>query len=535
MSLALDDARQAARNPPAEDKTAVNQGPTLVDLVCPTVAQAAQPSRTLLAPGTAAGDYDLVEEVGRGAFGTVYRAVHPVIGKEVAIKVLDRSSSRDERLEQRFVTEARVVNRIKHPNIVDIFGFGELDSGQTFYVMELLSGETLSALLKRVGVLHPRVALDVLEPLAHALDAAHRAGVVHRDLKPANVFLHRTPNGSIVVKLLDFGVAKMLDLHDPAVTGSGDAIGTPAYMAPEQWDGTPATVSSDIYALGVIAYQVLTGRRPFRGSGPQELIKAQLLEQPQVATELNPALPKSLDEPLARMLAKQATGRPSSAGDAVAALHNALFELDLAFGVPRALQRNEGWPVRRPSSIGSPADESGSAPRRATPSEAQEPATPSRRGKALWLGLGFTLAVPLLVWASALTRRTPTVEVKRSEPVKTSVTIAPLPLPPTASSNALAEAANAPTPNATRVAITVAGAPSRAALFLNGEPAGSVAGPVLVPRGATAITVGVLASGLPMQTYRVVPDRDRSITFIGRPAASTPARKSNRASSELEF
>jgi eukaryotic-like serine/threonine-protein kinase len=508
-----------------DEKTAVNQGRTLVDLVCAAAPRPEEAPRAQLAVGTAAGDYELVEEVGRGAFGTVYRAVHPVIGKEVAIKVLDRTSMRDDRLEQRFVTEARAVNRIKHPNIVDIFGFGELDSGHTFYVMELLSGETLAALLKRVGALPPRAALDVLEPLALALDAAHQAGVVHRDLKPANVFLHRTPDGSVALKLLDFGVAKMLDLHDPAVTVSGDAIGTPAYMAPEQWDGNSSTSASDIYALGVMAYQLLTGHRPFRASGVQELIKAQLLEPPRVASSLNPALPASVDAPLARMLAKQPAERPGRATEAVAALRRALSDPEFS--------ANERRPP--PAGVESPAAEGLPKATDTAPSAPRLAAAPSR-SKALLFGVGLTLTVSALVWSVASTRRTPPALAKRSDSTKADLPVVPAASVQTVTSAPLATpATSSPPPSAERVSIVVKGAPAQAVLSVDGVPAGSVAEPLLVPRGTQAITLGISASGSPPQTHKIVPDRDRVISFTRRVGANSPVRKPLGAASELEF
>src|SRR4051812_4099406 len=325
-----------------EGRGSVHDGQTLVDLVCqrgPTL-----PSRPEL--GTFAGEYQLMEEVGRGAFGTVYRAIHPLIGKEVAIKILDESSLDDTSLERRFVTEARAVNRIKHPNIVDIFGFGELANGQKFYVMELLTGETLAALRKRVGALPSHVAIEVLEPLADALDAAHDVGILHRDLKPANVFLHRAADGSVSVKLLDFGVAKVLGGHDPAHTRTGGAIGTPAYMAPEQWAGETAAAAADVYSLGVIAYELLTGRRPFAPSEVRDRFNSKSYAVPDSASRINPALPRAIDALLNRMLAEKPTQRPPSAREAITLMRWTLLGSDHEPGAPPSLDR-EMLPVER--------------------------------------------------------------------------------------------------------------------------------------------------------------------------------------------
>jgi eukaryotic-like serine/threonine-protein kinase len=313
-----------------ERAPSLNDGQTLVDLVC----QVGVRSQGRPELGTLAGEYQLLEEVGRGAFGTVYRAIHPVIGKEVAIKVLDESSLDDTNLELRFVTEARAVNRIKHPNIVDIFGFGELANGQKFYVMELLTGETLAALRKRAGALPQRVVLEILEPLADALDAAHDVGILHRDLKPANVFLHRAADGSVSVKLLDFGVAKVLGGHDSAHTKTGGPVGTPAYMAPEQWAGGRAAAAADVYSLGVIAYELLTGRRPFAPSEVRDRFKQRSYTAPDSASRINPQLPRGVDALLARLLAERPADRPHSARTAVTLLRQALLGAGSALADP---------------------------------------------------------------------------------------------------------------------------------------------------------------------------------------------------------
>jgi eukaryotic-like serine/threonine-protein kinase len=166
-----------------------------------------------LAPGTVVGEYRIDRKIGRGAFGSVYQASHPVIGKLVAIKILARKYSVEPEMVNRFVTEARAVNQIRHRNIIDIFSFGTLPDGRAFYVMELLEGETLQTRLVRAGRLSLAEALPIFRAVARALDAAHSHGVAHRDLKPDNVYLAHDADGT-QPKLLDFGIAKLLHERD---------------------------------------------------------------------------------------------------------------------------------------------------------------------------------------------------------------------------------------------------------------------------------------------------------------------------------
>jgi serine/threonine-protein kinase len=458
-----------------------------------------------------AGDYELAEEVGRGAFGTVYRAVHPIIGKEVAVKVLNRLVVRDEQQERRFVTEARAVNRIKHPNIVDIFGFGQLANGQTFYVMELLVGETLAKLLKR-GALPPLAALEILEPLADALDAAHRVGVLHRDLKPANVFLHRPPGGAARLKLLDFGVAKILEpSSEPNATASGAALGTPAYMAPEQWAGASTNASSDIYSLGLIAYELLTGRRPYGASGTHELVKAHLFDQPDVPSSVNPALTAAIDAPLAAMLAKRPEARPSSAREAIAALRTALSETERQASAasldPRASAR------RAPIGL-------------------------ARGGLAVLVMAMLAAAAPM-AWRAARHGQASSAEA-RSTPPRSTAPVAP---PPLGASPPAAPAVPEPPPEARdnvaprpieQVTMVVRGAPSRAVVFVNGVQTATAAESWRVPRGSQPLTLRLEADGVPLRSYRIVPDRDRVITFVPSRRVA-PVVRNVHPKSELEF
>jgi len=278
-----------------------------------------------LEEGARAGDYEIEQLVGAGAMGEVYAARHPLIGKRAAVKVIKRHLATSPEAVERFLREARAVNQVGHANVVDVFAVGRLDDGRLYLVMDLLEGESLAARLRRGP---PRglpigEALRILEAVAEALDAAHARGVVHRDLKPDNVFL---AEGRVFV--LDFGIAKLLQTDDAAAPGTltdrGTWLGTPAYMAPEQWGADGAGPASDRYALGAIGFEVLAGRPPFAAASlPQMMEQHFRAPVPSLATGALP-LPAAVDTVLARALAKDPDARFPSARGFVAALREAL-------------------------------------------------------------------------------------------------------------------------------------------------------------------------------------------------------------------
>src|SRR5688572_3395436 len=233
--------------------------------------------RGRLEPGTLAGEYMLRTVLASGGHGTVYEAEHRVLGRRAAVKVLHPHLSVHEDMLQRFVREAQVVNKIGHPNIVDIYEFGMMPDGSPYSVMELLPGRTLSQLLKERGRLSPERAFSFLEPICGALGAAHRAGVVHRDLKASNVAVV-SEGEQPQVKLLDFGIAKLIHLEpgQEGLTQVGQRLGTSQAMAPEQFRGGPIGPTTDIYALGVLLYQMLTGSYPFQAEDRLEVERMHL-------------------------------------------------------------------------------------------------------------------------------------------------------------------------------------------------------------------------------------------------------------------
>lgn len=285
--------------------------------------------------GSTIGEYRIVRQLGKGSHGTVYEAVHVIIEKAAALKVLNPDLSGEPMVVQRFVDEARAVNRIHHPNIVDIFGFGELPDGRKYCVMDLLQGVTLAERLQELGRMSPPEALEILREIASALDAAHAAGVVHRDLKPQNVFLSRTSDGKRRVTLLDFGLARMAGDDERLRTGNGVVLGTPAYMSPEQCAGVEVTHSTDVYALGIAAFELLTGRIPFTGTSFGALIAQHLTAPPPKPCSLVPSLPPCVDVVFERWLAKSPEDRPASASAAVELLSVGL--------VPKPFARARPW------------------------------------------------------------------------------------------------------------------------------------------------------------------------------------------------
>ena len=231
--------------------------------------------------GQVMGSYRVLEVLGKGGMGFVYRAEHVKLGREVALKLLRSDYARRRDAVARFIQEARTVNRIRHRNIVDVPDIVELDDGTTFIVMEFLRGESLGK-WARSGVDLPR-ALAVLVQICDGLAAAHSVNIVHRDLKPDNVIVVPTSDGAELVKLLDFGVAKLLNRDDEDVgfqTAAGSVIGTPAYMSPEQAGGMAVDARSDIYSLGAIMYELFCGQPMFRGRSFGEYVRKHLTERP---------------------------------------------------------------------------------------------------------------------------------------------------------------------------------------------------------------------------------------------------------------
>lgn len=266
--------------------------------------------------GTSVGNYSVTDQLGAGAMGEVYLGEHPDIGRKVAIKVLISSLSANQEMSERFLSEARAVNKINHPNIIEIYDFGKLPDGRLYYIMEYLDGRELTKLIQQEAPLSLGRATILLGQMAAALDAAHSMGIVHRDLKPDNVFVSTGPTGE-VAKILDFGIAKLLGpgMGSQHRTSTGMIMGTPMYMSPEQAAGKTTQISprSDIYAFGVIAYELLSGVLPLQAPSAAELLAKHITEPPIPLAEATTGLPPNVCVAVERALAKDPAQRPQSA------------------------------------------------------------------------------------------------------------------------------------------------------------------------------------------------------------------------------
>jgi serine/threonine-protein kinase len=289
-----------------------------------------QPSADPLLGTTVAGRYKVIKLLGEGGMGQVYLAEHSAIEKRIALKVLRAEYAHKGEIVTRFQQEAISASRIKHPNVLDVFDFGQLENGCFYLAMEFLEGNDLADELQRSRVLTAPRALPIAMQICRALSAAHAKGVVHRDMKPENVFLQRTGDGEEIVKIVDFGIAQLKPSNEEAaavsthrrLTRTGMIFGTPEYMAPEQASGKHADLRCDIYAVGIILFELFTGAVPFTGETFLGVLTKHLNEMPPSMRAVYPDLQISneLEAVVARTLAKDPTQRYQTMNELAAAL-----------------------------------------------------------------------------------------------------------------------------------------------------------------------------------------------------------------------
>jgi len=453
-----------------------------------------------LVEGDTVGEYVIRDQLGKGGFGTVYRAGHPVIGKQVAIKVLSRRYSSDEAIVSRFVAEARAVNQIRHRNIIDIFSFGQLTDGRHYYVMEYLDGIPLDRHLHEQGVLRIESALPILRAIARALDAAHAKGIAHRDLKPENIVLSFDDEGQIYPKLLDFGIAKLTSPEQEQAhrTGTGVPLGTPYYMSPEQCRGRDVDHRTDIYSFGVLSFRLLTGDYPFHGE-LIEILHKHMHEDPPRPSSVNPALTAEIDHAITWMLQKDPAQRPATVMAAVFALQGESTAPTPTF--PTTVARKAAFSGRDAAPT---ADTLAASSDTLAAPPGQGPVTsdvhaPVRSRMPLWIGASIVLAgaIGTFAWIQTRSAKEPAAPVTPG-----SASVAPVAVPSTVPADAPA----AP-PASKTVLVTITGAPDGVVVKMGSTTVG-VTPTLQLERSSSPSVLNFFHDGFQPASVTVTPDRD---------------------------
>ncbi|HUS32062.1 MAG TPA: serine/threonine-protein kinase [Kofleriaceae bacterium] len=444
------------------------------------VIEAEQGERLRL--GHVLGNYRLIRKLGEGGVGTVYEGEHIRLGRKMALKVLHPETASAEVI-VRFFNEARAVNQIRHPNIVDVEDFVTAETGEHYLIMELLAGEDLRTIATREGVLDPRRVAAIGEQIASALGAIHGAGIVHRDIKPDNIYVCRKPDGTEIAKLIDFGIAKFLGSAE-GMTREGMTLGTPEYMAPEQIlsSGKPGP-AADLYSLGMLMYECVSGAPAFTATTTAAILRGHISE-PVVPPSLRRGepVPPVLEAAILKCLEKDPKNRFAS-GDELATALRAERAVDLI--TPRF-----------------------------------EPGKPRRKSRALQMLPAFAMAA-----AAAVLHFLP----KPENQAHAEVAAAPTPAP-VAVVEKPAEAAPAPTPTppppaapkAMDVALT--SSPDGAELYMGEEPLGPAPQIVSIPISSTAVELTARFDDGVEVVQTIVPDRPLPQIAFVKPAAPKPSQ-----------
>jgi eukaryotic-like serine/threonine-protein kinase len=343
-----------------------------------------------------AGQFEIVDRIGAGGMGAVYRALQPEMNRHVAIKILHPKYVSRKDLVARFRREARAMSQLSHPNTARVFLYGQLDDQSCYFVMEYLEGRNLAQVVRAEGPMEAHRALEVMVQVCGALEEAHRAGIIHRDLKPENIFLTNQGGIEDYPKVLDFGLAKVTEKQmrpgSLILTGEGMVFGTPEFMSPEQAQGKPLDTRSDIYSLGVVLYELLTGKLPFDAKQPLEFIHLHVSKPPIPLHQRAPdrTFMPGLEEVVMRALAKSPQDRYSSAVAFAEALK------DVARGRLRtAAMRAYTPPATSEPPPPAPAASPSPAPAAALPAQrdSDPPAPPMSPAPWIVFGAGVLLAL----------------------------------------------------------------------------------------------------------------------------------------------
>jgi len=390
----------------------------------------------MMEAGTLSGRYETSERLGTGGMSSVYKATDRILERTVAVKILAEHLHDDERFVARFKREALAVARLIHPNIVQVYDTG-VDEGRHYIVMEYVEGRSGAQILQRQGPVEPEIAAEIGIQACAGLDYAHRRGIIHRDVKPGNLMIVGGPvgGGEMIVKLTDFGIARAIE--QTRITQVGSVVGTAAYLAPEQVRGEEATPATDVYALGVVLYQFLTGRLPYEGSSLAELAVRQQNEKPLPPSTYDSDIPEPLGAAVLRALEGDPSRRYASAEELASGLRRGLEGEDVTLpleggtsatsvlggdtAATRHMGRDTGQTEYRP-----PASQTRRpAPRPVAPVPAPAPAAPPRaaeprRRSAFSRFARFVLALVALVLVAAAVATAVIVTTDKAAGVKVS-------------------------------------------------------------------------------------------------------------------
>lgn len=510
-----------------------------------------------LADGTIVGEYRVEGKLGEGGFGVVFRGVHPVIGKTVAIKVLSRQCSSNPQMVSRFIAEARAVNQIRHRNIIDIFSFGQLPDGRQYYVMELLDGMPFDKYLARHKRLSFRQALPIFRGVARALDAAHGKDILHRDLKPENVYLVFDEDGGVLAKLLDFGLVKLLSQSGGShKTKTGTPMGTPYYMSPEQCHGHEVDRRTDVYSFGVMVYEVLTGQLPFNGDTAMDILLKHITATPAppsaVCAEISPAL----DAPILKMLAKDPKDRPAALGEALELLVQAANKSGVVApdsgsllpppgpisdsyqaaatlpAVTATIAAGEVRVITNPVPTSTPhqsvpqADAVSARGNTFLGAESDVTTPKPSRSRAL---AGVAIGALALAVCGAIVF---TMKHDKAPPPSGAVLVSPpmASLLPSSSPSAAPVTSASPPPAPSEVSVTIEKAPAGAIVSVDGKEIGTAPGPVKV-RAGSETTLSISAKSFKTRELKIAPTADTKVEAplekaIAKPSTGPAAKPS---------
>jgi serine/threonine-protein kinase len=519
--------------------------------------------------GATIGNYEIRSKLGEGGMGAVYMAEHPHIGKRVALKVLHAEFSSKEDVVKRFFQEAKAVNDVQHPNIVDIIDYGWIPNKQglntVYFIMEFLDGPSLSDVIRSQAPLAPERALAIGLQIADALGACHKSGVVHRDLKPDNIILIQRGREPDFVKVLDFGIAKLTGDQKVSVrTRTGLLMGTPSYMSPEQCEGS-ATVDhrTDIYALGVLLYEMLTGKPPFVGETYGQILIQHLTQVPTPLSMVHGLIPPHVEAVVLKALEKNPDARYQTMEELVQALADPVGYVELHGGLSGFMGRDAmGRPLTTSISVFTPSGQVIQVPTSMI-STPMLPLERPRRGRriaitaitALLLALGgaglwwkYQQDIADAAASNVPTHHVPPVVIPTGEPVVGSEPgagtepgeAADPGQPAAGEATAQADPASDPAPAepaaVESVAVRVLSQPEGAAVFFDDEskPRGKTPLTLSVPRGTAEVSVTLRLDGYRDVVRSFVPDNNKEYDLqlrrerragVRDSVARTPIRK----------